>query len=112
MKVGTAPKVTVGAAVLIGLIFIGYIGIRHMNAPTVAGTCVFVAVGGWHCTRSQSSPEGLAAQTDSTPRYASPGDTPPQIASAASAEDKELIDNLYAETRRNGYRTIRNRSGL
>ena len=36
MKIGTASKTTIGAAVLIALIFIGYIGIRQMNAPTVA----------------------------------------------------------------------------
>ena len=35
MKVGTASKITVGTAALIAIIFIGYIGIRQMNAPTV-----------------------------------------------------------------------------
>ena len=35
MKVGTAPKITVGVAALVALIFIGFVGIRQMNAPTV-----------------------------------------------------------------------------
>ena len=95
MKVGTVPKVTVGAAALIGLIFIGYIGMRQLNAPTVAER---VYLSPWEdgTTRPQSSPEGLAAQIGSTQDTES-GDTQPQIASAASAEEKELIDDLYAE---------------
>ena len=35
MKVGTTPKMTVGVTGLIVLIFIGFIGIRQMNAPIV-----------------------------------------------------------------------------
>ena len=35
MKVGTVPKITVGAAALIALIIIGSIVIRQMNAPIV-----------------------------------------------------------------------------
>lgn len=95
MKVGTVPKVTVGAAVLIGLIFIGYIGLRQLNAPTVAER---VYLSPWEdgTARPQSSPEGLAAQTNSIQDTES-RDTQPQIASAASAEEKELIDDLYAE---------------
>ena len=95
MKVGMAPKITVGAAVLIGLIFIGYIGIRQLNAPTVAER---VYLSPWEdgTVRPQSNPEGLAAQTNPTQDTES-GDTQPQIASAASAEEKKLIDDLYAE---------------
>ena len=65
MKVGTASKTTVGAAVLIGLIFIGYIGMRQSNAPTVEER---VYLSPWEdgAARPQNSPEGLAAQTDST----------------------------------------------
>ena len=96
MKVGTAPKITVGAAVLIGLIFIGYIGIRQLNAPTVAER---VYLSPWEdgTARPQSSPEGLAAQTNPTQDTES-GDTQSQIASAASAEERELIDDLFTET--------------
>ena len=95
MKVGTVPKITVGAAALIGLIFIGYIGIRQLNAPTVAER---VYLSPWEdgTARPQSSPEELAAQTNPTQDTES-GDTQPQIASAESAEGLELIDDLFAE---------------
>ena len=95
MKVGTAPKITIGAAVLIALIFIGYIGIRQLNGPIVAER---VYLSPWEdgTARPQSSPEGLAAQTNPTQDTES-GDTQPQIASAASAEEMELIDDLFAE---------------
>ena len=35
MKVGTTPKMTVGATGLIALIIIGFVGVRQMNAPIV-----------------------------------------------------------------------------
>ncbi|MCE2394899.1 sigma-70 family RNA polymerase sigma factor, partial [Candidatus Poribacteria bacterium] len=94
MKVGTVPKITVGAAVLVGLIFISYVGIRQLNAPTVTER---VYLSPWEdgTTRPQSSPEGLA-QTNPTQDTES-GDTQPQIASAESAEGLELIDDLFAE---------------
>ena len=95
MKVGTVPKITVGAAALIALIFIGYIGIRQLNAPTVAER---VYLSPWEdgTVRPQSSPENLAAQTGSTQGTESQ-DNQPQIASVASAEERELIDDLFAE---------------
>ena len=95
MKVGTVPKITIGAAALIGLIFIGYIGIRQVNTPTVAER---VYLSPWEdgTPRPRNSPEGLAAQTDST-QDMEVQDNQPQIASAASAEERELIDDLFAE---------------
>ncbi len=95
MKAGTVPKIIVGAAVLIGLIFISYIGIRQMNTPTVVER---VYLSPWEdgTVRPQSSPEGLAAQTNPTQNVEA-RDNQPQIASAASAEEKELIDDLFAE---------------
>ena len=95
MKVGTVPKITVGVAALIGLIFIGYVGIRQLNAPTVAER---VYLSPWEdgTARPQSSPEGLAAQTNST-QDMEVRDNQPQIASAASAEERELIDDLFGE---------------
>ena len=95
MKVGTVPKITVGAAVLIGLIFIGYIGIRQMNAPPVEER---VYLSPWEdgTARPRNNTEGLAAQTDSTQNTESK-DTQPQIATTESAEEKELIDDLFAE---------------
>ena len=95
MKVGTVPKITVGAALLIGLIFIGYIGIRQLNAPIVVERVYLLP---WEdgTVRPQSSPEGLAAYTNST-QDVEVRDNQPQIASAASAEEEELIDDLFAE---------------
>jgi len=95
MKVGTVPKVTVGAAALIALIFIGYIGVHQMNSPTVEER---VYLSPWEdgAARPQNSLEGLAAQTNPI-QDMEVRDNPPQIASAASAEEKELIDDLLAE---------------
>ena len=95
MKVGTVPKITVGAAVLIGLIFISYVGIRQLNAPTVTER---VYLSPWEdgTTRPRNNSEGLAAQTDST-QDTEVRDNPPQIASAASAEEREPIDDLFGE---------------
>ncbi len=95
MKIGTASKTTISAAALIALIFIGYIGIRQMNTPPVEER---VYLSPWEdgTARPQSSPEGLAAQTNPTQDTES-GDTQPQIATAESAEEKELIDDLFAE---------------
>ena len=65
MKVGTVPKITVGVAALVALIFIGFIGVRQMNAPTVEER---VYLSPWEdgTPRPQNNPDGLAAQTDST----------------------------------------------
>ena len=95
MKVGTVSKITVGVAALIGLIFIGYIGIHQVNTPTVAER---VYLSPWEdgTTRPQNSPEELAAQTDST-QDTPVRENPPQIASAASTEERELIDDLFGE---------------
>ena len=95
MKVGTVPKITVGAVALIGLIFIGYIGMRQLNESTVAER---VYLSPWEdgTTRPQNSPEELAAQTDFT-QDTQARENPPQIASAASTEERELIDDLFGE---------------
>ena len=96
MKIGTVPKITVGVAVLIGLIFIGYIGIRQLNAPTVAER---VYLSPWEdgAARPQNSPEGLAAQTDST-QDTENRDTQPQIAMAESAEGMESTDEFFSQS--------------
>ena len=95
MKVGTALKTTVGAAALIALIFIGYIGVRQMNSPTVEER---VYLSPWEdgTSRPQNSYEDLVAQTDSTQGTESQ-DNQPQIASIESAEERELIDDLFVE---------------
>ena len=96
MKVGTVPKITVGAAALIAVIFIGYIGFRQMNSPTVEER-VYLSPWVAGAARPQSSPEGLAVQTDSTQDTES-GDIQPQIASATSSEERQLTDDLFTET--------------
>ena len=65
MKVGTVPKITVGIAALIALIFIGFVGVRQMNAPIVEER---VYLSPWEdgTERPRNNTEGLAAQTDST----------------------------------------------
>ena len=65
MKTGTVPKITVGVAALIALIFIGFVGIRQMNAPTVEER---VYLSPWEdgTTRPRNNSEGLAAQINST----------------------------------------------
>ena len=50
MKVGTVPKITVGIAALIAVIFIGFVGVTPDELTYSRGACVFVAVGGRHCT--------------------------------------------------------------
>ena len=88
MKVGTVPKITVGAVALIALIFIGFVTIRQMNAPIVEER---VYLSPWEdgTERPQSSSEGLAAQTDSTQGTES-RDNQAQI----SGEGLGPIDNL------------------
>ena len=65
MKVGTVPKITIGVAALIALIFIGFVGVRQMNAPTVEER---VYLSPWEdgTPRPRNNSDGLAAQTDST----------------------------------------------
>ena len=91
MKVGTVPKITVGAAAVIALIFIGFVSIRQMNAPIVEER---VYLSPWEngTERPRNSSEGLAAQTDFTQDTES-RDSPSQIATAASVEGTELIDD-------------------
>ena len=95
MKVGTVPKITVGTAVLIAVVFIGFIGIRQMNSPTVEER---VYLSPWEdgTARPQSSPEGLARQTNST-QDAENGDTQLQTAASESAGGRKLIDDLLSQ---------------
>ena len=90
MKVGTVPKITVGAAVLIALIIIGFIGLRQMNAPTVEER---VYLSPWEdgTTRPRNNPEGFP--TDTT-RDTESWHNLPQIA-AASTAGTESIDDFF-----------------
>ena len=96
MKIGTVPKITIGAAALIGLIFIGYIGLHRMNAPT-AEERVYLSPWEDGTARPQSSPEGLAAQTNPTQDTESE-DTQPQIATAEYAEGIESTDEFFSQS--------------
>ena len=60
MKIGTVPKITVGVAALVALIFIGFVGVRQMTAPTVEER---VYLSPWEdgTERPQNNSEGLAA---------------------------------------------------
>ena len=95
MKVGTVPKITVGVAALIALIFIGFVGIRQMRAPIVEER---VYLSPWEdgTPRPRNSSEGLAAQTDSAPNIENRGD-PSQIVVADSGEGMESIDNSLSQ---------------
>ena len=90
MKAGMVPKITVGAAVLIALIFIGFIGIRQINSPIVEER---VYLSPWEdgTERPRSSPEGLTNPTDSTQETEN-RDNPPQIA----VVEIESTDNFFS----------------
>ena len=92
MKVGTVPKVTVGVAALIALIFISYIGVRQMNAPTVEER---VYLSPWEdgTARPRNTAEGFP--TDTT-QGAESGSTQ-QIATTESAAEMESIDDFFGE---------------
>ena len=93
MKVGTVPKITVGAAALIAVIFIGFIIVRQMNAPIVEER---VYLSPWEdgTARPRGSPEGFP--TDTTQGTES-GDTQLQVASAESAAGMEPIDDFFGQ---------------
>ena len=92
MKVGTVPKMTVGAIGLIALIIIGFIEIRQMNAPIVEER---VYLSPWEdgTARPQNNLEGfpidIAQDTESRNNV-------PQIA-AASIAGTESIDDFFSE---------------
>ncbi len=90
MKMGTVPKITVGVAALIAVIFIGFVGVRRMNAPTVEER---VYLSPWEdgTARPRSNPEGLP--TDTTQDTESRG-VQPQIVTTESAAGMEPIDDF------------------
>ncbi len=92
MKVGTVPKITVGVAALVALIFIGFVGIRQMNAPIIEER---VYLSPWEdgTPRPRNNSEGLAAQTDSA-QDAENRDNQSQI----STEGLELVDDFLGQS--------------
>ena len=91
MKVGTVPKITVGVAALIALIFIGFVGVRQMNAPTVEER---VYLSPWEdgTERPRKNSEDLASQTDPTPDTEN-RDNQPQI----TAAEMELLNDSWEQ---------------
>ena len=91
MKVGTVPKITVGAIALIALIFIGFVGVRQMNVPIVEER---VYLSPWEdgTPRPRNNSEGLAAQTDSTQDTGLRDNQ-----SQNSAAEMEPIDNFLGQ---------------
>ncbi len=91
MKAGTVPKITIGAAALVALIFIGFIGARRINAPTVEER---VYLSPWEdgTERPQNNSEGLAAQTNSTQNIESRDNL-----SQSSTEGAELVDDSLGQ---------------
>ena len=86
MKIGTVPKITVGVAALIGLIFIGFVTIRHMNAPIVEER---VYLSPWEdgTERPQNNSEDLASQTDSLQDAANRGNQSQITAEGLALDD-------------------------
>ena len=85
MKVGTTPKVMVGVTGLIALIFIGFIGLRQMNAPIIEERVYLSPWEDGHA-RSRSNPEGdIAQDTESRNNL-------PQIAAASTAGTESMND--------------------
>ena len=95
MKIGTAPKIAAGAIGIIALIFIGFIGVRQMTAPTVEQRVYLVPKKG-ETARTPNKTEQLVAQTSATP------DTEirvnqPQITSDEMDPIEELLGQLENE---------------
>ena len=93
MKVGTVPKITVGAAALIAVIFIGFIGIRQMNALTVEER-VYLAPWEDGTARPRNNPKRFPTDTaQDTESW----NNLPQIAATASTAGTESIDDFFGE---------------
>ncbi len=90
MKVGTVPKITVGIAALVALIFIGFVGVRQMNAPLVKDR-VYLSPWEDSTERPRSSSEGLTDPTDSTQETGNQ-DNSPQTA----VVEIEPTDNFFS----------------
>ena len=91
MKVGTVPKIMLGVAALIALIFIGFVGVQQINAPTVEER---VYLSPWEDgpPRPQNNPDDLATQTDSAQDTENRNNL-----SQSSTEGSELVDDSLGQ---------------
>lgn len=94
MKVGVVPKMTVGATGLIALIFIGFIGLRQMNAPIVEERVYLLPWEGG-TARPRNHPEGFP--TDAAQRTESRNNLL-QIATTASIAGTESKDDFFDQS--------------
>ena len=95
MKVGTAPKMAVRATGLIALIFIGFIGLRQMNAPTVEER-VYLAPWEDGTARPRNTPERFPTNTA---QGIENWNNLPQIAATASTAGTEPADDFLGESK-------------
>ena len=91
MKVGTTPKMMVGATGLIALIFIGLIGLHQMNAPIVEER---VYLSPWEDGRPRLRNNPERFPTDTAQDIASWNNLP-QIAMTASTARTEPVDDFF-----------------
>ena len=91
MKVGTTPKMMVGATGLIALIIIGFIGLRQLNVPIVEER-VYLSPWEEGTPRPRYNLEGFP--TDTTQDTESRNNLP-QIATTASTAGTESIDDFF-----------------
>ena len=92
MKVGTAPKMTVGATGLIALTIIGFIGLRQMNAPIVEERVYLLP---WEEGTVRPRNDLEKFPTD-TAQWVENWNNLPQIA-AASTGGTEPVDNFFGQ---------------
>ena len=88
MRVGTTPKMTVGAIGLIALIFIGFIGLRQMSAPIVEER---VYLSPWEdgTVRPRNNPERFLVDTTQDTENRN---NLPQIANTSTAVTERIDD--------------------
>lgn len=91
MKIGTVPKITAGVVGIVVLIFIGFIGVRQMIAPTIEQR-VYLVPEKQETTPAPNKTERLIVQTDATPDTEI-WENQPQI----TAEAVKLIEVFFAQ---------------
>ena len=91
MKIGAAPKITAGAIGIVALIFIGFMGVRQMSAPTVEQRVYLVPEKG-KTAPTPNKTERLVGQMDAPPDTEI-GENQPQIA----VEEIKPIEDFFAQ---------------